>query len=56
MVLLGSTDVERHPPTKAHTPTKARQIEIFGSIVRHLTALVYLIAELVLKEKPESLK
>ena len=32
-----------------------RKIQIFSQIVRHLTALVYLIAELVLGEKPEKL-
>jgi len=32
-----------------------RQLEIFSQIIRHLTALVYLLAELVMGEKPEKL-
>jgi len=35
--------------------TQERRIEIFSQIIRHLTALVYLIAELVMGEKPERL-
>lgn len=34
---------------------RERQIEIFSQIARHLLALVYLIAELVLGEKPPKL-
>jgi hypothetical protein len=32
-----------------------RRVQIFSQMVRHLTALVYLVAELVLGEKPEKL-
>jgi hypothetical protein len=34
---------------------RKRKLEVFSQIIRHLTALVYLIAELVLGEKPEKL-
>jgi len=42
-------------PDRAHA-RKQRQHEIFSQIIRHLTALVYLIAELVIGERPDSLK
>jgi len=43
-------------PTKcAKIDPKKRKIQIFSQIVRHLTALVYLLAELYLGEKPEKL-
>lgn len=32
-----------------------RKMQIFSQIIRHLTALVYLIAELVIGAKPEKL-
>lgn len=32
-----------------------RKVQIFSQIIRHLTALVYLIAELVIGEKPDKL-
>jgi hypothetical protein len=41
--------------TQTQRVTVKRQHEIFSQIVRHLVAIVYLIAELVTGEKPESL-
>jgi hypothetical protein len=32
-----------------------RQVEIFSQLVRHLTAIVYLVAELWIGKKPEKL-
>jgi len=32
-----------------------RKLEIFSQMVRHLTALIYLVAELVIGVKPEKL-
>lgn len=32
-----------------------RKVQIFSQIIRHLTALVYLVAELVIGQKPEKL-
>jgi hypothetical protein len=32
-----------------------RKVQIFGQLIRHLTAIVYLIAELIIGEKPEKL-
>ena len=34
---------------------KKRKLEIFSQMIRHLTALVYLVAELVVGYKPEKL-
>ena len=34
---------------------KKRKLEIFSQMIRHLTALVYLVAELVIGYKPEKL-
>jgi hypothetical protein len=34
---------------------KKRKVEIFSQIVRHLTAIVYLVAELYLGHKPDKL-
>jgi hypothetical protein len=35
--------------------TMRRKVVIFSQLVRHLTAIIYLVAELVLGEKPEKL-
>lgn len=35
--------------------SKVRTLQIFSQITRHLTAIMYLIAELVIGEKPEKL-
>ena len=32
-----------------------RKVEIFSQMIRHITAIVYLIAELVIGRKPEKL-
>jgi hypothetical protein len=34
---------------------RQRKLKIFSQMIRHLTALIYLVAELVLGEKPPKL-
>lgn len=41
--------------TQSNCATMKRKVEIFSQLVRHMTAIVYLVAELHLGQKPEKL-
>jgi hypothetical protein len=50
-----NTPLQKVSPGDRIDITLTRKVEIFSQIIRHLTAIVYLVAELYLGQKPEKL-